>query len=639
MKVVEFCSGYGGATAGIIAAGLEIEKSFDNWQIAVDAHQRWHPTAPCELRDVKTIEPDELKGRIVWASLPCFVAGTLVLTIDGYRPIEALSVGDLVLTHAGSWKPITSLMSRDGAKLRRIKAGGTPGVVTTDEHPFLVREQDRVWDNSKRSYTRTFSAPQWRNAETLTKTHMAGQILPSVILDARSEAFYWVVGRYLADGWRNTDKASGSGWVVICANAKEAQKLETRILEAGFTPTKHVERTVTKFHIFDKAFHDWLAPFGRYAHGKTVPGFALQLEQNLAAALLNGYISGDGYTCPRWGDQRVTTVSRALALGIALLAQRAFGVVASVRFCKTADSKNIEGRIVNQRDFYVVSIPKRNKEAFIEGSYGWKRVRENSDAGHGTVFNISVQDDESYIVENLIVHNCQPWSTANRVRRGKSHSSYYSLAHFAHQVQYAEMAILENVPGLAIESDGKTELEELRSACKKLGLTCDINLIPAWWFGVAQLRKRVIITINAPWTLFSPLMDVSDSFSSSPTASDGKGSRFLSDGSWDSGEKRKVRHDAVLASQGKARGAAGGAWEKKWSRAPTASEHAGHTSTNPATGEINFTGRSVLECAELQGVPLEHIEHLPKSHQYTLIGNAIPPVFCQGVMQTILGGI
>jgi site-specific DNA-cytosine methylase len=43
--------------------------------------------------------------------------------------------------------------------------------------------------------------------------------------------------------------------------------------------------------------------------------------------------------------------------------------------------------------------------------------------------------------------------------------------------------------------------------------------------------------------------------------------------------------------------------------------------------------------AELQGVPLEHIAHLPKSHQFTLIGNAVPPVFAEGVMRTILGSV
>ncbi len=34
-------------------------------------------------------------------SCPCFVAGTLVLTLRGHIPIEEVVIGDRVLTHAG----------------------------------------------------------------------------------------------------------------------------------------------------------------------------------------------------------------------------------------------------------------------------------------------------------------------------------------------------------------------------------------------------------------------------------------------------------------------------------------------------------------------------------------------------------
>ncbi|WP_198297479.1 DNA cytosine methyltransferase [Deinococcus sp. DB0503] len=71
IPVVEMCCGYGGATAGMLAAGLEIEASYDIWPVAVEQHRQWHPEVPCEVRDVATITPDELTGRLVWASLPC----------------------------------------------------------------------------------------------------------------------------------------------------------------------------------------------------------------------------------------------------------------------------------------------------------------------------------------------------------------------------------------------------------------------------------------------------------------------------------------------------------------------------------------------------------------------------------------
>jgi site-specific DNA-cytosine methylase len=231
---------------------------------------------------------------------------------------------------------------------------------------------------------------------------------------------------------------------------------------------------------------------------------------------------------------------------------------------------------------------------------------------------------------------CQPWSTANRARRGKSHSSYYSLSHFAHQVQFSQMAILENGPGLLHEKDVQAELRELEIACAQLGLSLSINIIPAAWFGVMQLRRRAIILINAPLTLFSPAHQAYDNLepsvrstfgggrdsetykasvklSPAPTATEGKNSRFSSDGTWSNQAKRRA---------------------ESLSRTATTSGYRPDTRDRTP----NYEGRTPAMNAELQGVPLEHIAHLPKSHQFTLIGNAVPAVFAAGVMQAIFGG-
>lgn len=37
---------------------------------------------------------------------PCFAAGTKVLTIDGYKNVKDVKVGDLVLTHNNRYKSV-----------------------------------------------------------------------------------------------------------------------------------------------------------------------------------------------------------------------------------------------------------------------------------------------------------------------------------------------------------------------------------------------------------------------------------------------------------------------------------------------------------------------------------------------------
>ena len=87
----------------------------------------------------------------------CFVSGTLIDTPNGQRPVESLSVGDLVTCQDGSAKPLTQVVTRQfrkaqlrrNEKLRpvRITAGSLGlGVPTRD---LLVSRQHRMVTKSQ----------------------------------------------------------------------------------------------------------------------------------------------------------------------------------------------------------------------------------------------------------------------------------------------------------------------------------------------------------------------------------------------------------------------------------------------------------------------------------------------------------
>ena len=423
--------------------------------------------------DVQEFDGKTYKGKaeVVSGGFPCFVAGTLVLTDEGYKAIEDVQVGDRVLTHRGRWRLVIAIMIKQDAPVREIKAQGVPGVVCTDEHPFYTRFRDHVWDNTRRRYVRRFGDPEWVDASELVvnkpgtptqkvKSHFLGQVLPPERPDENTEAFWWVIGRYLADGWRveRKDRPKGNGRVIISCNHNEADDLEQRIKAAGYHGTRSKERTATKFHIVRNDLFQMTEAFGHLAHGKHLNERVLSLPAAKARAVCEGYFTGDG--C-RQDNARgsgthlsCSTVSKALALGMALLAQRAYGVVASVRLVPTEDTTVIKGREVNQRDFYRVTVPERNKSAILGDGYGWKNIRSNEPKGRATVFNIAVEEDESYVADGAIVHNCQPFSVAGkRQAQDDERNMWPATLRIISEVQ-PKYAFLENVPGLLSAKHG-----------------------------------------------------------------------------------------------------------------------------------------------------------------------------------------
>jgi len=77
-------------------------------------------------------------------TIPCFVAGTMILTPEGEKPVETLEPGDLVLTHDNGAQPLRWIGQRS------VKAEGDLAPVRIAAHTFgvhrtlLVSPQHRI---------------------------------------------------------------------------------------------------------------------------------------------------------------------------------------------------------------------------------------------------------------------------------------------------------------------------------------------------------------------------------------------------------------------------------------------------------------------------------------------------------------
>ena len=118
------------------------------------------------------------------------------------------------------------------------------------------------------------------------------------------------------------------------------------------------------------------------------------------------------------GANKITTVSYNLAYGLQRLYLK-LGHIASIDKTERPETCVIQGRTVNQRDTYQVIVyteKQRNTTSFIEGNYVWYKISSiiTTSTSNEPVYNFEVETDNSYIVYNTIVHNCQGFSNAGK---------------------------------------------------------------------------------------------------------------------------------------------------------------------------------------------------------------------------------
>ena len=409
-RIVDTFAGPGGWDEGMRMLGLTDVIGIE-WDAAA--------CATAEAAGHRRIQADvaalDLLGWPCWgkvSSPPCFVAGTPVVTERAVLPIEEVRVGDRVLTHAGRWCRVESTGSKV-AETVTVKGQGTSGITCTPDHRFYTRTY-RTWVSGRtRARVEEWGDPTWTPATELGGSRWA---IPATAASVAWSAPIdpWLVGRWLADGWCNL----GRGEVLWAIGDEKLDEFKARCnLPVAYAAMDGCHR-VTLCGARDLAA--WLAAnFGSGAHRKTIPGSLLGAAEPVRRALLDGYLSGDSHRVDDHARKAVT-VSACLATGVRLLAA-GLGLAVSVAINRPPSTKAMpDGRIVNQRPWYAVTLRDQRARRFLHlrDGHWWGRVRSIEPSPPQRVYDIQVADDHSYVADGIVVHNCQAWSMAGK-RKGE----------------------------------------------------------------------------------------------------------------------------------------------------------------------------------------------------------------------------
>ena len=377
------------------------------------------------LGDITKIDEHNISPfNMICGGSPCFIAGTKVITKNGYKNIEDISVGDMVLTHKNRYMPVVKIGGEENKEIYSMRVQGFLNTECTDYHPFYCKKRKN-------------SDPE----KIKLKDLHVGYYLGSHINQNEDNKFNlsdedcWILGRYVADGHIRKDKRkerknSFQYQCILSIGNNKVSELKNIIKTRHYSCYPHTKSTHrVVFSSMELVNFILNHNFGVGAENKIIPNFILDLPVSKLKCFLNGYMAGDGSEIDN--VHQATTVSKELAMNLCLAIQKVYRVGCCIYYDKRPDTCTIEGRIVNQKDTYMIRFRKTSQKHlwFIEDNIVWYPIRKITKTNKiANVFNIEVKEDHTYTANNIITYNCQDFSVA-----GKQKGSVWACKDCGHE--------------------------------------------------------------------------------------------------------------------------------------------------------------------------------------------------------------
>lgn len=387
----------------------------------------------------------------------CSFGDTRIVTPNGVKELQNINAGDTVISHTGKERPVTQSLNREytGRMVGFKYLGSSKTVWFTPNHRLFIANNhlEKEWIPAgfvnKNHY---MCLPKHKNIKTDTtlnindiikkynrydyktivdenliygykneKANKKTKAIPEkIILDEELCEFF---GNYIAEGSHSRNHIS----ISINSQKDEIIRKNTENIAKRFdlsyrrdTYERNRENSVINSTILASFFDS----FGRKAHEKRIPEEIFNILKNnssLCKSFLNGALEGDGY-CSDINGVVYTTTSEQLAYQIKYLFLTLN--IMSKMYCtlrktnrnsfvvqiqRPSDFQKCKEFIYRCRD---IDYKRKRKETTIfleDDEYFYLPVKKIFSKNYsGKVYNLSVEEDESYITDGFAAHNCLP---------------------------------------------------------------------------------------------------------------------------------------------------------------------------------------------------------------------------------------
>lgn len=333
----------------------------------------------------------------------CVMQGELVHTDHGFIPVEDVEEGYRVLTHTGEWKRVIDSMRTGFSRMMRDRKMVTElsyrrfanGLTVTHDHPLLV--------------SRAGEEPKWIEAsgilpgDELVLPRPRGGSGISIPMGVEEADFLYMAGFYLGNGWSRL--TYHNRYVAFSTEDIKKDRLtpiKRAVLAMGATSWSIYSESNGGHGIeahafgteFVRAFQNVFSSLR--AQDKALPeGWIESLTPTQAQHLLDGYLAADGYE--RGTTREWVSTSPDLASQMVLVATLA-GHSPSLR---EVTSGSNAGQWIGS---YSTNPAGRGDDRFVYEQV--LSVKTRFPKRGEAVYDLSVEDDHSFVVGLAAVHNC-----------------------------------------------------------------------------------------------------------------------------------------------------------------------------------------------------------------------------------------
>lgn len=346
--------------------------------------------------------------------------------------IRDLQIGDQVLTKTGSFQRVTAIHKRTikkGEKLFRFQTYLGDAVKISEGHPLLCYINGKeIWksiEEIKPGDEVVFPFPMFPPGNP----HSAPKVLELQTVSGYKKNFhlnrdfYRFLGFWIGDGFTNdyhnterigllfnnkTEKELANSYENIVKNTLQVPKV-----------TRYLYHNCLTLYWRDEPLKEWLSTyFRRDWEGKMLPEWFSHISKKDFHQFLKGWIESDG-SIDKDGVGKIITKERDLA-AFAQLIGLSHGIVIGLHYTRMTYrlGKHVQDPV--HKTYYQLVIPKTKRKARIEHKKLIVKVFKNELIKYRDpriqLYDIQIENDESFCIPMATLHNCQIHKKGQEVR-------------------------------------------------------------------------------------------------------------------------------------------------------------------------------------------------------------------------------